>query len=246
MPSNRELKRLQSQNRDLRAEVERLESQNREVRAEVRRLADLVGVNQTWMAASSKISAERAAAKSEISAERANLAAARESLALVIAEAREDIADAETRLASLVERIEERGRRKERAQIGATVNRAVLGCQRARREIEAAVERHLNRQGAARPGMDLVLAAHNPTDAIHPEVAGLRSMDLPLLALPMTYEAIDEQGKLRRIRGTPVDQIILDERILDDGTSIGRYVEELPHETMAESAARADREGLDL
>lgn len=241
MPSNRELKRFQSQNRDLRAEVERLTNLAGAQEIRLNYAATALTEASAEMGRAQAIETSIGAAKAEIAAERGTLAAARESLALVIAEAREDIADAETRLAALVERIEERGRRKERAQIGAVVNRAVLGCQRARREIEAAVERHLNRQGAARPGMEpVVIVADDPHAAPTPEALralnDIKSMDLPLLALP-TVEPI---------RGIPADQIILDERILDDGTSIGRYVEELPHETMAESAARADREGLDL
>lgn len=190
MPSGREIKRLQSDNKHLREQVDAFEADKAEaVRAalaeqqarheeeraewrracdeEVRRRQDAEGhVTSIQDRCDERIAKMRvevttveARVRGELASEWGRLEAERSNFATTLGEAMADVRDAERRLAELVENIEERGRRKENLKAQQIMNRAVMGCQKARAEIRAAALRHQLRQQRklAAPGPGQVL-----------------------------------------------------------------------------------------
>jgi septal ring factor EnvC (AmiA/AmiB activator) len=162
MPSGRDINRLKSENRSLRAQVEALEAkpgalerqleecQKKLVEYEqrigseglaldsaleqTRNLEDRIGELEETLAL--RYEDWNATVAAEMGRREGALRAERVKYTTMVEEDLEDIDATEARLKALWEKIQERGRRKEVESVRADMNRAVIGCQRSRQKIE--------------------------------------------------------------------------------------------------------------
>ena len=162
MPSGRDLKRLQSENRRLREELEaanlrpaaldrqvqeltdQVKAADGRVETTIRLMSELVTEKQAWLDQKAEYDEVLAlryedwqlAQAVEMGRREGALAAERANFVSSLEETLEDLDATEARLNELWTRIQERGRRKEVQSVHADMNRAILGCSRSRKAIQ--------------------------------------------------------------------------------------------------------------